>query len=86
MQQSSWFSRLGVGSKLSLSLMAMVSVFVALLVISIGVTLVRVVESRASDEVAEKTKLIVSLVEATDSDLRSRTVTLAKTFDARRRI
>ena len=83
MQQSSWFSRLGVGSKLSLSLMAMVSVFVALLVISIGVTLVRVVESRASDEVAEKTKLIVSLVEATDSDLRSRTVTLAKTFDAR---
>ncbi len=83
MQQSSWFSRLGVGSKLSLSLMAMVSVFVALLVISIGVTLVRVVESRASDEVADKTKLIVSLVEATDSDLRNRTVSLAKTFGAR---
>ncbi|MDZ7890315.1 MAG: Cache 3/Cache 2 fusion domain-containing protein [Rhodoferax sp.] len=83
MQQSSWFSRLGVGSKLSLSLMAMVSAFVALLVISIGVTLVRVVESRASDEVSEKTKLIVSLVEASDSDLRSRTVALAKTLDAR---
>jgi methyl-accepting chemotaxis protein len=81
MQKKSWFSRLGVGSKLSLSLVLVVGVFVAALVVSIGFTLVRVVESRANDEVAEKTKLIVALVEASDADLRSRADGLAKTFD-----
>ncbi|WP_296511135.1 methyl-accepting chemotaxis protein [Rhodoferax sp.] len=83
MQQGSWFSRSGVGGKLSLSVMLMVSSLVAVLVISIGITLVRVVESRAGTEVAEKTKLMVSLVEATDSDLRNRAVLLAKALGTR---
>jgi methyl-accepting chemotaxis protein-2 (aspartate sensor receptor) len=83
MQQGSWFSRLGVGVKLSSTLIVVISVFVALLVASVGVTLVRVVEERANAEVAEKTKLIVSLVEATDNDLRSRAISLAKALNAR---
>jgi methyl-accepting chemotaxis protein-2 (aspartate sensor receptor) len=83
MQQGSWFSRLGVGVKLSSTLIVVISVFVALLVASVGVTLVHVVEDRANAEVATKTKLIASLVEASDNDLRSRAMSLAKALNAR---
>ncbi|ARV19096.1 Methyl-accepting chemotaxis protein II [Curvibacter sp. AEP1-3] len=83
MNKTPWYSRLGVGGKLSLSIVALVGVFVAVLVGSIGYTLGQVIESRANREVGDKTKLIVDLVEATDADLRKRAVGLSKTFAAK---
>ncbi len=83
MNKTPWYSRLGVGGKLSLSIVALVGVFVAVLVGSIGYTLGQVIESRANREVGDKTKLIVDLVEATDADLRNRAVGLSKTFAAK---
>jgi len=83
MNKTPWYSRLGVGGKLSLSIVALVGVFVAVLVGSIGYTLGQVIESRANREVGDKTKLIVDLVEATDADLRNRAVGLSKIFAAK---
>jgi methyl-accepting chemotaxis protein len=80
MNKTPWYSRLGVGGKLSLSIVALVGIFVAVLVTSIGYTLGQVIESRANREVGDKTKLIVDLVGATDADLRNRAVGLSKTF------
>eukprot|EP01030_Chromulinospumella_sphaerica_P011414 gene11414-11209_t len=83
MNKTPWYSRLGVGGKLSLSIVALVGFFVAVLVGSIGYTLGQVIESRANREVGDKTKLIVDLVEATDADLRNRAVGLSKIFAAK---
>jgi methyl-accepting chemotaxis protein len=80
MQNKKSSNGLGVGTKLSLSLVFVVGVFIAVLVLTIGYTLGQVVESRANREVEEKTKLIVDLVDASDKDLRTRAVGLSKIF------
>nr|WP_315465962.1 Cache 3/Cache 2 fusion domain-containing protein [uncultured Rhodoferax sp.] len=82
MNKSPWYSRLGVGGKLSLSIVALVGVFVAVLVAGISFTVGQVIENRAIREVGDKTKLIVDLVEATETDLRNRAVGLSKIFAA----
>jgi len=72
----------GVGAKVSASVLVLVGAFFALLITVIGYSLGKVIEDRANSEVAEKTKLVVDLVDESDKDLRSRANGLGKAFQS----
>jgi methyl-accepting chemotaxis protein len=71
-----------LGTKLSLSVFLVFCLVFAAFVAAIGYSMSQMVEERASTEVADKTKLIVDLVDASDKDLRIRSAALAKAFQA----
>ena len=72
----------GVGAKVSASVLVLVGVFFAVLITVIGYSLGKVIEERANREVADKTKLVVDLVDESDKDLRSRANGLGKAFQS----
>lgn len=72
----------GVGAKVSASVLVLVGAFFALLITVIGYSLGTVFEDRANSEVAEKTKLVVDLVDESDKDLRGRINGLGKAFQS----
>lgn len=73
---------MSLGTKLPLSVFVIVGLLFAGFVFAISYSLSKSVEDSASTEVAEKAKVIVGLVEATDKDLRIRTAALAKAYQA----
>ena len=71
-----------LGTKLSLGIFVIVSLVFAAFVAAIGYSISQRIEERANNEVAEKTKLIVDLMDASDKDLLSRAASLAKAFQS----
>ncbi len=69
---------LSIGAKLSASLFAIISLVFAAFLVAIAYSNGRVSEDSANAEVAEKTKLVVTLIESSDRDLRKRVGTLAQ--------
>jgi methyl-accepting chemotaxis protein-2 (aspartate sensor receptor) len=71
---------MNLGAKLPLSVFLVVGCVFAAFVGAIGYSVSTMIETRANVEVAEKTKLIVDLIDAFDKDRRARAGVLAKTF------
>jgi methyl-accepting chemotaxis protein len=71
---------MNLGMKLPLSIFLVVSFVFAAFVMAIGYSLSSSVTDRASVEVADKTRMVVDLIDASDKDLRNRTAALAKVF------
>jgi methyl-accepting chemotaxis protein-2 (aspartate sensor receptor) len=69
---------LGLGAKLSISVLLVVGVVFGLFVVAITYSLSNIVEQRANVDVADKTALLVTLVESSDKDLRDRVGGLVK--------
>ena len=82
MAQLSW-KQAGVGTRLSIINFCLVGVIFAVFVTLIVRSVSNQIEERANNEVKEKTQLVVTLVEASDKDLRSRAAGLAKAFESR---
>jgi methyl-accepting chemotaxis protein len=76
------FRNMNLGIKLPLSIFLIVSLVFAAFVVAIGYSLSQSVEDRANIEVADKTRMVVDLIDASDKDLRNRTALLAKVFQA----
>ena len=74
---------LSLAFKLPLSVFVVVGLVFLAFVLAVGYSLMRSVEDRASAEVADKTRLIANLVDASDKDLRNRAAGLAKAFQNR---
>jgi len=69
-----------LGTKLALGNFVVVALVFAALIFGIDYAVSDLVESRATADVTEKTKLLVDLIDSSDKDLRSRTAVLAKGF------
>ena len=69
-----------LGTKLSVSIFSVVSLVFAVFIVGISYSTSQLIEGRAGAEVAEKTKLVVNLIESSDKDLRKRIGVLAKSF------
>lgn len=82
MAQLSW-KQAGVGTRLSVINFCLVGVIFGVFVTLIVHAVSGLIEERANTEVAEKTQLVATLVEASDKDLRSRAAGLAKAFESR---
>ncbi len=78
---STW-RNLGLGIKLSLSSFAMTALILTAFVAAISYSVSMVIETRTSVEMTEKTKVLISLMDASDRELRARTQFLAKSFQA----
>lgn len=76
---TSWH-RIGLGAKLALSNFVLVAAVLTLGVLAIGYSISQTIENRATTEVADKTQMLINLIEGTDRDLRVRTNALAKAF------
>ena len=74
---------LSLGTQLSLSNFLLVLVVLTALIAAITWSVSRTTEERATQEVSDKTQLLVHLIKATDDDLRLRTSALALAFNAR---
>ena len=74
---------LSLGTQLSLSNFLLVLVVLTALIAAITWSVSRATEERATQEVSDKTQLLVHLIKATDDDLRLRTSALALAFNAR---
>jgi len=68
---------LSLGTQLSLSNFLLVLVVLTALIAAITWSVSRTTEERATQEVSDKTQLLVHLIKATDDDLRLRTSALA---------
>ena len=79
-QPARTLSHLGIGSKLSLAIFLIVGIIFGLFILMISTVLSRTVESRANAEVADKTALIVTMVETVDRDLQARLDESVKIF------
>jgi methyl-accepting chemotaxis protein-2 (aspartate sensor receptor) len=73
---------MNLGTKLPLSVFFIVALVFGGFVIAISHSISKLVDERANNEVIEKTRLVVDLIEASDKDLRNRTLALDKTFMA----
>ncbi|MBV8621803.1 MAG: Cache 3/Cache 2 fusion domain-containing protein [Curvibacter sp.] len=71
---------LGLGVRLAVGNFLLVAALLTLFLLAIKISISRAVEARAGDEVAGSTRLLSSLIEASDKDLRIRTDRLAKAF------
>lgn len=69
-----------VGVRLSFFNFLMVGVIFTVFLSAITFSISNLIQENANQEVAEKTRLLVSLVEASDNDLRLRATGLGKTF------
>src|SRR5437870_464770 len=69
-----------LGTKLALGNFVVVALVFAALIFGIDYAVSDLVESRATTDVTEKTKLLVDLIDSSDKELRSRTAVLAKGF------
>ena len=76
-QASSWRNA-SLGIKLALSNFILVTIVFTVLIAAIAYSIASTMESHASTELSEKTKLLENLIEASDKELRSRTSILAK--------
>ena len=74
---------LSLGTQLSLSNFLLVLVVLTALIAAITWSVSRATEERATQEVSDKTQLLVHLIKATDDDLRLRTSALGQAFNAR---
>ncbi|MCZ8253346.1 MAG: Cache 3/Cache 2 fusion domain-containing protein [Hylemonella sp.] len=74
---------LSLAIKLALSVLAVVGAVFLAFVLAISLALMSSVEERASKEVASNTQLIVSMIDASDRDLRVRASALAKALQNR---
>jgi methyl-accepting chemotaxis protein len=74
---------LSLAIKLALSVLAVVGAVFLAFVLAISLALMNSVEERASEEVASNTQLIVSMIDASDRDLRVRAAALAKALQNR---
>ncbi len=79
---SSTWRNLGLGIKLSLGSFVMVSLILTAFVAAISYSVAMNIESRIGLDMTEKTKILTSLIDASDKDLRTRTQFLAKSFQA----
>ncbi len=79
---SRWWRRTGLGAKLAVSNFLLVASVLTACVLAIGYSISQTIESRAIAEVSDKTKMLTNLIEGTDRDLRLRTASLAKAFQA----
>jgi methyl-accepting chemotaxis protein len=69
-----------VGLKLAVSNFVLVALVLSALIFAIVYSVSNLVESRATEDVTEKTKMLVNLIDSSDKDLRRRTEILAKGF------
>ena len=74
---------LSLAIKLALSVLAVVGAVFLAFVLAISLALMDSMEERASEEMASKTQLIVSMIDASDRDLRLRAAALAKALQNR---
>ena len=70
----------GIGVKISIGAFVLVATMLSLLVGAISYSTSNLIERNAGDELTDKTKLLVNLIEASDKELQSRTLFLAKSF------
>ena len=70
----------GLGAKLSIGAFVLVATMLTLLVGAISYSTGNLFERNAGDEMTDKTKLLVNLIEASDKELQARTLFLAKSF------
>jgi methyl-accepting chemotaxis protein len=73
---------LNLGTKLPLSVFLVVGLVFGAFVMAIGYSISRSIEDRANAEVADRVKLVVDLIDASDRDLRNRASALAKAFQS----
>ena len=73
---------LGLGARLSVGNFVLVAALLALFLLAITVSISGAIEARAGGEVAGSTRLLASLIEASDKDLRIRTSALAKALQS----
>jgi len=72
----------GLGGKLSIGAFLVIASMLGLFFGAISYSVSDVIERNAGDELTNKTKLLVTLIEASDKELRFRTHLLAKAFQA----
>ena len=75
--------RLGLGTKLAVCNFALVASVLTVCVMAIGSMMAQNVESRATLELTDKTRMLKNMLEGTDADLRLRTDLLAHGFQSR---
>ena len=79
-QSTSFWQKTSLGTKLVLSNLLLVSFVLAAFITAVTYFVSNTIETRSNAEVAEKTKLVVDLVETADKDLRTRISFMAKAF------
>ncbi len=77
-----WLARSSLGTKLSLANFVLIATVLALFVMAASYSSGRIIETHAFAEVEQKTQLLVKLMEASDQDIRERTNSLSKAFQA----
>ena len=77
---TSRWSKAGLGNKLAISNFLLIASALLVCVLAIGYGVSQTIESRAVAELTAKTALLSELIEGSDQDLRSRTATLARSF------
>ena len=76
----SWFRKMSLGVKLPLIVFAVVAAVFAVYVTGSARATSALVEESTSADVAEKTRVLVQLIEVTDKDMRRRAESLARSF------
>ena len=71
-----------LGAKLSIGAFLLVAAMLTFLVGAISYSISNLIERNAGNEMTDKTKLLVTLIEASDKELQARTQFLAKSFQA----
>ena len=71
---------ISLGTKLAIHNFLLVTIVVTVLILAIGYSTSKVMESSVTMELSEKTKILVDLIESSDKELRDRTAVLAKGF------
>ena len=74
--------RMSLGAKLTLSNFLLVAAVLAVFVLAISYSVSQTIETRATTEVNEKTRMLTDLIDGSDKDLRVRTSALAKSFQS----
>ena len=65
-------TRLGLGPKLSIGNLALVTIAFAIFITIIGWSIAKTIESRASAELSQQTRLITDMIEASNRDMKTR--------------
>ena len=78
----SLWNGLSLGGKLSATVLGLVGLLVSLLIVTISYSMTNYVENRAGEDVGEKTRLLVAMIESFDRDSRHRVDALAKSLEA----
>ena len=77
-----FWSGLSLGGKLSATVLGVVGLLVALLIAAVNYSMSAYIDSRASEAVAEKTHLLLEMIQSFDRDSRRRVDGLAHSFQA----